>query len=559
MKNNFPDYLPRLQSIVDSVIEVCGPEHPNHDPQWVEKIRYQQKKIIKEGPIRIAFIGEFSAGKSSLISALTGQEIQIDADVTTNEINEYKWRGTVLVDTPGIQSDAIETNHDLISKGATIGSDLILFLVTNELINPRLAERIQYIIEPKGLNLSSKTAIVINKMDRETNPEEALICEIDNVLGEFNNLPVWFCSSGRFLQAKTADDNLYGRFVRQSRIEELKQNMDAFIRNNGVIGRLTTPLQIIEDVLDEAQKRLVEKENPLKQLELLRRQKRIFNQLEIDLIEIKSNWKRKVYAAVIDAGEAHVNNVNETTSGEDIAELLTAGMKSIEGELDSIYDDLHAAILRAFEQCHTDLEDLSKSPLAQNLGKLDIERPANYSVHCEQKAQSDNRVTISAIKSALPIIEKGLKKMADNPKELRDSVYKIGKAFGKKFRPWEAVNKGKILSKIAQKGSKAFPFVAFAFDFYMNVREEKDKEKKEKHLANMRIALRKTFADQAHIEGEVLSKAIEKINHSTNKKLKDAIDREIKDITSTQGKNKELAGKMYNLKLECGKFRDELM
>ena len=90
MKHNFPDYLPRLQSIADNVIEVCGPEHPNHDPQWIEKVKYQQEKIINEGPIRIAFIGEFDAGKSSLISALTGQEIKIDADVTTNEINEYR-------------------------------------------------------------------------------------------------------------------------------------------------------------------------------------------------------------------------------------------------------------------------------------------------------------------------------------------------------------------------------------------------------------------------------------------------------------------------------------
>jgi len=93
----FADYLPQIQSVINEAIELCGKNHPKHDPLWNGKIEGLQSNLTAKGDIRIALIGEFSAGKSALIAALTGKEVFIDADVATNEIAEYHWKGTVIV------------------------------------------------------------------------------------------------------------------------------------------------------------------------------------------------------------------------------------------------------------------------------------------------------------------------------------------------------------------------------------------------------------------------------------------------------------------------------
>ena len=66
---------------------------------------------------RVSLLGEFSAGKSSLIMALTGSQLATGAGVTTEEAQTFEWqgKGVTFVDTPGIQADAQETDHDEIA------------------------------------------------------------------------------------------------------------------------------------------------------------------------------------------------------------------------------------------------------------------------------------------------------------------------------------------------------------------------------------------------------------------------------------------------------------
>ena len=51
----------------------------------------------------IAFVGQYSSGKSTIISAMTGNKhIKIDANVATDVVSKYDWHDIVLMDTPGI-------------------------------------------------------------------------------------------------------------------------------------------------------------------------------------------------------------------------------------------------------------------------------------------------------------------------------------------------------------------------------------------------------------------------------------------------------------------------
>lgn len=63
-----------------------------------------QKFLEDEKPIKLVFIGQYSAGKSSIIKMLTGQNVAIGAKITTDESSVYTWNGLEVVDTPGIHT-----------------------------------------------------------------------------------------------------------------------------------------------------------------------------------------------------------------------------------------------------------------------------------------------------------------------------------------------------------------------------------------------------------------------------------------------------------------------
>ena len=65
--------------------------------------------------IKLVFVGQYSAGKSSILKMLTGRsDIAVGAGITTQETNTYEWNGMKVIDTPGIGTE-IRLDHDAIS------------------------------------------------------------------------------------------------------------------------------------------------------------------------------------------------------------------------------------------------------------------------------------------------------------------------------------------------------------------------------------------------------------------------------------------------------------
>ena len=90
----------------------------------------KQRKYIK-----IAFVGQYSSGKSTIISALTGnRDIKIDANVATEIVSEYEWNSIVLMDTPGISAGKKE-EHDQRTMQALKECDLIVYVLTSQLFD----------------------------------------------------------------------------------------------------------------------------------------------------------------------------------------------------------------------------------------------------------------------------------------------------------------------------------------------------------------------------------------------------------------------------------------
>ena len=93
----------------------------------------QLQNVLKEKEdettLNIAVCGQYSAGKSTLVQALTKDEnIAIGQDITTDAIKVYPWNGVLIADTPGIYAGRPE--HDALSLDFIRKADLLIYMIT---------------------------------------------------------------------------------------------------------------------------------------------------------------------------------------------------------------------------------------------------------------------------------------------------------------------------------------------------------------------------------------------------------------------------------------------
>src|SRR5690606_36735383 len=81
--------------------------------------------------LEIAFIGQYNAGKSTIISAISGiKSIKIGQDITTEIPQAYPWGNIVLVDTPGIFAG--RPDHDEVSIAYMNKADLLVYVISTQ-------------------------------------------------------------------------------------------------------------------------------------------------------------------------------------------------------------------------------------------------------------------------------------------------------------------------------------------------------------------------------------------------------------------------------------------
>ena len=104
--------------------------------------------------------GQYSAGKSTILQALTGDtSIVTGADVTTTEVAEYRWGDVLLVDTPGVQAGL--PAHDERAEQALRAADLVLFVVTVDLFDELGARHLRHVAVELGK--ARDMIVVVNK------------------------------------------------------------------------------------------------------------------------------------------------------------------------------------------------------------------------------------------------------------------------------------------------------------------------------------------------------------------------------------------------------------
>ena len=466
-----------------------------------EGLKNALSKLSEEEKIKVAFVGQYSAGKSSIISAVTGdQQIEIGSDVTTQDVAFYQWGNFLLADTPGLHDN--ET-HDEIANEAIKNSDLIIYCITSELFNKNtLADYIDLVYN-KGY--ASKIILVINKLNSEATSDRAQL--IENYISSINDalsphsisdVKYAFFDVKDYIKGVSANNE---RRIEHSNFESFITLLNSFLEEKGLLLKLTTPLYEAKDIIDSTFIDCSENEVDLARRNTLAKLTRIVNRLRN---RAAYEWDKIIQDEYIDflgTAYSYVDRISEENFDFDVM-------------FDKLCDDTNQNIIEALEKLISDCEDslsletssVFESTQAQYYIKNAPENELENSRVFEgpkHKSSSDKKIGFESIKSGLE--SSNLSDIPTISKEAgeniirggRDAIQKISKKLGKeikiKFKPHGIKKAGEKLAKVSEKLAKACKYagpvmdaIAIGVDIWSTYNENKEAKEYMNSLLEMR-------------------------------------------------------------------------
>lgn len=497
-----------------------------------------------DGEVKVVFAGQYSAGKSTIIMALTGRDdIATGADITTQKAHTYSWDGVNLVDTPGIHTE-LRPDHDEISYQAIADADLLVFVVSNELFDSHLAQHFHKLAIER--DKAHEMMLVVNKMSRSAkgnSPESQAIIREDlrKVLEPFTPEDCCTC----FIDAKWAtesmieSDEMIGKVLwRKSGIEFFMQELNTFVREKGLSGRYTTALYNLEQIIQEALSAESTGDKDVEALEELLLQSRR------SLLDTKDRILRAVENEIQRVG-AQIRQ-----EGRKVTELIhgSANLKEVNGELQDAQarvqqysKQLEQSIQRIIDEHLKDLDNRVSAIFDSELAKELLPRLVNR--------MSEHESILKNIKTASDIsrqLGEFLIRNSFNPKygtlsgllklnqysgtATHKVVLEVGHFFGKSFKPWEAV---KWARGIANAG-RVLAVVGTALTFIIQAKEDADAAKLEHDLRESRSVVRSGFNDAAHVVEMHFDEATKSYVSSLLTPEIESVDKQISELRSMQ-------------------------
>lgn len=440
-----------------------------------------------------ALAGPYSAGKSTLLQALTQDDsIAVGTGITTQETQTVRWKDFLLTDTPGLQT-GVRPRHDAIALKALTESDLLIFVVTNELFDNQIVDYYNQLANQR--DKAAETLLVVNKMSRVAqgntkDTQDIIKTDLAQVL------PAKQLENIAFIDAKDAatanqesDPGRKAMLLRRSNFTDFTHRLESFLQEKGPIGAQTTALYQIERALTQAQE--IDNDGQVRNL--------------ADTESILRQHK-EIIAAAIDAWTITANNLNHQAQAElrqlqnqalDIyayqQKFKDAEDADFEAKVDAIAATLKQQIIDSFHAHHSpiaqDLSDLWSSPKGQDLATR------------IQVQLNDQKLTARLPAQAQPI--GGLFHVAAGASGdlsclsgvsgsvMHEAVLSAGNFLGKNFKPWEAI---KMARGIGGAAVIIGPLISVALQIWEDIQESQ----KEREMRAHRKEISDAFQDVAN-------------------------------------------------------------
>ena len=216
------------------------------------------KKLLDDtAGVKLVFIGQYSAGKSSIVKMLSGENVAIGANITTQNTNSYSWNGLEIIDTPGIHT-GIRPDHDKITYDQINNAAMLIFVITNEGFDRVIGEHF------RNLAITQKRAgnmvLVVNKMDRtslgNTKEQQLIIAEdLIKIIAPYkpSDLYLSFLSTEDYFSAITETDNeIKAELLERSGYNTFVDNLNKFVLEHEILAKITAPLYTIANQIRSA-------------------------------------------------------------------------------------------------------------------------------------------------------------------------------------------------------------------------------------------------------------------------------------------------------------------
>ena len=514
------------------------------------KLGEDLKEYKQKGLISVAFIGQYSAGKSTIISALTGKrDIKIDADIATDKTASYNWNDIKIIDTPGLFTD--REDHDDITYEAIDKADLLVFSLTYMLFDSITVENFKKLAYEKGY--AWKMMLVVNKMSDEAGEEAEKIANYRHSLAEalkpysLDDFPVCFIDAKDYCDGIDEDDEFLCEI---SRFETFIQELNQFVERRGSLAKLDTPVRIALSAMNDAQTELTrnsgEDSTFFEILNQLSRQvKNERNRVKIKIQSIAL----KLAAAIAQEGVELASYFGQASSETEWEyKLKTANL-----DVEKYYEKAGREIQTVFDEAINDIRQEVEAVLQGNLAQAYIayiEKSLDASVN-----HIGEGINIDALREQFA----GFRKIADgvgtNVLEnasrsffrtggnkvflrgmdvagsgLHQTVLNVGKTVGFKFKPWQAVGMAKNIGNFAKCLGPIFAAGAVAIDMTEVAKErklEQDMADARRQIVSQLQKIAKDLEHQVEIQFYEFDKQvygkIEKMIADARKQNEDAI------------------------------------
>lgn len=207
--------------------------------------------------IKLVFVGQYGAGKSSLIKMLTGEEVSIGADITTQTTKSYPWIGLEIIDTPGIHTE-LHPDHDELTYEQINHAALLIFVITSEGFSQRMGDHFRELaIEQQR---AGNMILVVNKMDKTAMDniqvqQEIIAADLQKVIQPYTpqDLFLSFVSTANYFDALDEPDaEIKKDLLELSGRDNFVDNLNRFAESHRLLAKISKPLYTTAQVLRDA-------------------------------------------------------------------------------------------------------------------------------------------------------------------------------------------------------------------------------------------------------------------------------------------------------------------
>ncbi len=431
----------------------------NYNNEIVESLAKDIEEIENQKLLTISFIGQYSSGKSTIISALTGNKsIKIDADIATDKTTDYAWNNVLLTDTPGLFTD--RKDHDDITYKKIKESDLLIYCLTSDLFDDIILENFKKIaFEEKQKN---KMMVVINKMSMESGEYSELVENYKKSLNDslephkIDEFPLCFIDAADYIEGVDENEN---ELKELSHFNDFVKLINIFIKEKGIWAKFSTPIYRTISFIDNSILSISSKDN--KEFLIL------VNRIEKEVQFKKQLAYNRVSPLIMELSSTIISYSNDITSKIGVENIdFDSVQKEIGIRIKKDIEESQVKIQEVLNEINGELNDTIKDLFDSDLGKYVLDSISDSKLNINNVSLMDFTEIISnfssisditgkvagSVKNFIGVNNAGLilkaKDLASGNRAV-EIVKNIGHFFGVKFQPWGAINIVKNIGNVA--------------------------------------------------------------------------------------------------------------